>query len=102
MATDEAHCLHPWILIEANLVRQCFPNIKEVIRLKPNKAEYKELAEFKKRVWLELYNAIQLEANCPGSLPYEVKIGNATFKLHPIVSSYKVDKHMQRFTTTRW
>jgi len=70
--------------------------------LKPTKKEYEELKEFKKRVWLELYNAIQLEANCPGSLPYEVKIGNAIFKLNPIVSSYKVDKHMQRFKTTRW
>jgi len=73
-----------------------------VIKLRTTKAEYKELAEFKKRVWLELYNAIQLESNCPGSLPYEVKIGNATFKLHPKVSSYKVDKYMRSFVTTRW
>ena len=73
--------------------------------------EYQELKEFKKRVWLEAYNAIQLmgnnqRKNLPFSQrkPYIVKIGSSTFTFNSDISINReeIDKMMSKFTTTRW
>ena len=80
-------------------------------KMKPTKKEYQELKEYKKRVWLEAYNAIQLmennqRKNLPFSQwkPYVVKIGNSTFTFNPAISINRkeVDKMMSKFTITKW
>jgi len=80
-------------------------------KMKPTKKEYQELKEFKKRVGLEAYNAIQLlENNRMNKVdvfkrnPHAVEIGNATFTFYPNLSMKRedVDKLLKRFTTTKW
>ena len=78
---------------------------------KPTRAEYEELKDFKLRVGLEMYNAIQLRENhyyssdsFMSKLEHTVKIGNAafTFYANSDVSRSDIEKQLNKFKTTRW
>lgn len=84
---------------------------------RPTKKQYRELKDFKLRVGLEAYNAIQLYSNNDEKYltnileqeglilykGYEVKIGNAVFIFYPQRYHRKlVDEILKKFTTTRW
>ena len=78
---------------------------------KPSRAEYEELKDFKLRVGLEMYNAIQLRENhfysnhnFMSKLEHTVKIGDATFTFYANsdVSRSDIEKHLKKFTTSRW
>lgn len=65
---------------------------------------HKELKDFKFRVGLAAYNAIQLRENAEGDrehLSHTVRIGNSTFKFYP-VNRRTVDRQLSCFTTTIW
>lgn len=76
--------------------------------MKPSKKEYKELKDFKLRVFLEINNAAQLYRNT-GQEIHKVTIGNTTFRLmgdridflarqHPL----DLIKQENKFKTTKW
>ena len=81
---------------------------------KPTKKEYRELKDFKLRVGIELYNAIQLFENANSEIRWQLnkriypthtfKIGNSTFtvKIDLSWSREDIDNLLKKFTTTRW
>jgi len=72
------------------------------------KKEKAGLRDFKLRVELEAYNAVQLSENIRretgrfiSTKDHIVKIGNATFTFYPHITRDDIDEQLKKFTTTK-